>query len=103
LAAHHQLSNLCCIVDFNHSTDRALRLGDLAAKFKSFGWEVITTTGHDHDAIKNALSNHPTEKPLLVIAETTKGYGVKRMENDPAWHHRSPNADELKSIIEELS
>ena len=103
LASHHQLSNLCCIVDFNHSTDRALRLGDLAAKFKSFGWEVITTAGHDHDAIKHALSNHPTEKPLLVIAETTKGYGVKRMENEPAWHHRSPNADELKVMIEELS
>jgi len=103
LAAHHQLSNLCCIVDFNHSTDRALRLGDLAAKFKSFEWEVITISGHDHAAINQTLSSFPKEKPMLIIAETIKGYGVKRMENEPAWHHRSPNAEEVKSIIEELS
>jgi len=103
LATNHQLSNLCCIVDFNHSTDRALQLGDLSEKFKSFGWLVITIAGHDHDAIEKALRNTQKEKPLLIIAETTKGNGVKRMENEPAWHHRTPNAEELKSIIEELS
>ena len=103
LAAHHQLSNLCCIVDFNHSTDRALRLGDLAAKFESFGWVVIVISGHDHEAIRQALNNIQKEKPLMIIAETTKGHGIKRMENEPAWHHRSPDAEELKSIIEELT
>ena len=29
LASHHHLTNLCCIVDYNHSTDRALQIGDM--------------------------------------------------------------------------
>ncbi|WP_347988030.1 transketolase [Methylomonas sp. AM2-LC] len=103
LAAHHQLSNLCCIVDYNHSTDRALDLNDLAGKFKSFGWEVLSIPGHDHQEIFHALSHRHPHRPLAIIAETIKGYGIKSMENEPAWHHRSPNAEELNSMIKELS
>lgn len=103
LAAQHKLSNLCCIVDYNHSTDRAIELGDLAGKFVSFGWEVLAIDGHDHDAIYRALNYRPKNQPLVIIADTIKGYGVKRMENEPAWHHRSPNSEELASIIEELA
>ena len=103
LAAHHQLFNLCCIVDYNHSTDRALEFGDLVSKFSSFGWEVLQIDGHDHDEIYAALTYKNGKRPLVIIAETIKGHGVKRMENDPSWHHRSPNAEELKSIIEELA
>ena len=29
LVSHHRLNNLVCIIDYNHSTDRALLLGDL--------------------------------------------------------------------------
>ena len=103
LASHHQLSNLCCIVDYNHSTDRALNLGDIGAKFRSFGWEVLMISGHDHKEINHALSNISPLKPLAIIAQTTKGKGVKCMENEPAWHHRSVNDEELSSIIEELA
>ncbi|MFA6129482.1 MAG: transketolase [Candidatus Omnitrophota bacterium] len=103
LAVHHQLSNLCCIVDFNHSTDRALQLGDLAQKFKSFGWDVLTIPGHDQEKIYRALTALHPDKPLVVIADTIKGCGVKCMENEPAWHHRAPNEQELKNILEELS
>ncbi len=103
VAAHHKLTNLCCIVDYNHSTDRALHLGNLSEKFKSFGWFVITISGHDHKSIENALNRFSKTQPLLIIAETIKGNGVKRMEHQPAWHHRSPNPEELKEIIEELT
>lgn len=103
LAAHHQLSNLCCIVDYNHSTDRALKVGNLADKFQSFGWEALEINGHDQSQIYHALKNCHHNRPLAVIAETIKGKGVKRMESEPAWHHRSPTIEELKDILEELS
>jgi transketolase len=103
LAAHHKLGNLCCIVDYNHSTDRALQIGDVVAKFRSFGWEALAISGHDHEQIHRALTNrHPT-LPVAVVAETIKGHGVKCMENEPAWHHRAPNDQELKEILMELS
>jgi transketolase len=103
LAAHHNLSNLCCIVDFNHSTDRALRLGDLAAKFDAFGWKSSVINGHDQEEIYKALSETHISCPRVVIARTIKGCGCRSMENNPAWHHKSPSAEELKTILEELS
>ncbi|MFZ2956805.1 MAG: transketolase [Candidatus Ozemobacteraceae bacterium] len=103
LASHHELSNLCCIVDYNHSTDRALKVGNLAEKFASFGWQAVTIQGHDHKEIHDAFRNQSKDKPTMIVAETIKGCGIARMENSPAWHHRSPTSEELKEILEELT
>ncbi len=102
LASHHHLSNLCCIVDYNHSTDRALSVGDLVAKFKAFGWECISVNGHNHEELHAALTQVHETTPLAVIAETIKGFGCKMMENNPEWHHKSPRKEELSSILEQL-
>jgi len=88
LASHHQLTNLCCIVDYNHSTDRALQIGDMAQKFKSFGWETCLIDGHNHEEILSALHKSGNEKPFAIIAKTIKGYGCAKMENNPEWHHK---------------
>ena len=103
LAAHHRLSNLTCIVDYNHSTDRALLLGDIAAKFAAFGWGTTAINGHDHNAIYNALIRTESYRPTAIVAEAVKGFGCKRMENNPAWHHRTPTQDELPAILKELA
>ena len=103
LGAHHRLAHLTCIVDYNHSTDRALALGDLAAKFAAFGWITQSINGHDHAAIVAALRHKDPDRPVAIIAETIKGFGCKRMENSPAWHHRTPSRDELAAILQELA
>jgi len=103
LASHHNLSNLTCIVDYNHSTDRAVLMGDLAAKFKSFGWGSEIVDGHDHEVLYEVLNRKGNKKPLAVIAETTKGRGVNFMENNPEWHHKFPSEDELTQILKELN
>lgn len=102
LGAHHKLSNLCCIIDYNHSTDRALHLGQLAEKFRCFGWAAKEVDGHDHAAIEVALRWAPPDRPLAVIANTIKGKGVPSMENNPAWHHRTPSAAEMQKMLDEL-
>jgi transketolase len=103
LAGHHRLANLTCIVDFNHSTDRALDLGDLAQKFQAFGWETVCASGHDAEQIQQALMRRHDERPVAYIAATTKGAGVRIMENNPAWHHRAPDSRELQAILAELA
>lgn len=103
LAAHHHLSNLCCIVDYNHSTDRALHVGDLVEKFKAFGWDSTSIQGHHHGQIYDALTLRHDDRPLAVIAETVKGYGCKIMENNPEWHHKTPRREDLPVILEQLS
>lgn len=103
LAAHHRLDGITCIVDFNHSTDRALTLGDLAAKFLAFGWGAVSIDGHAPDQLRAALLQRPGDRPLAIIAETIKGQGCPMMENNPAWHHRVPTADELGTILADLA
>ena len=101
LANHHNLNNLFCIVDFNHSTDRAVDLGNLKMKFDSFGWDVIEIDGHNHNEILNALTYSST-KPICVIANTIKGKGIPLIENNPEWHHKFPNSEEYKILTDYL-
>jgi len=103
LAAHHRLANLTCLVDYNHSTDRALGMGDITAKFTAFGWAATTIDGHDHGAIEAAARVSDPKRPTAIVAETIKGRGVKQMEGNPAWHHRIPTPEELAAMLQELA
>ena len=38
----------------------------------------------------------------IIIANTVKGYGIKTIANNPAWHHRAPTAQELMKFKKEL-
>lgn len=102
LAAHHKLNNLYCIVDYNHSGDRALSLGDLRAKFESFGWQTISIDGHNHSEIYEALTKKSGDRPIAIIANTIKGKGLKIMENNQEWHHKIPKPEDLNVFFEEL-
>lgn len=103
LASHYKLDNLCCIIDYNHSTDRALLIGSIEDKFRSFGWKCLSIDGHNHKEIEKALKTKHINQPLAIITNTIKGFGAKMMENNPAWHHRSPNQEELEILMKELS
>tara|TARA_B100001758_G_C18405470_1_gene611759 strand:- start:1593 stop:2363 length:771 start_codon:yes stop_codon:yes gene_type:complete len=102
LASHHKLNNLCFIIDYNRSNDRALKLDPLSKKLKAFGCDVETIDGHDHVSIEQVLSND-TKSPKSIIANTVKGKGIKRMEHNPEWHHKIPSLEELEMMLEELS
>lgn len=108
LAAHHQLSNLVAIVDYNKIQSLAtvadtLRLEPFADKWRAFGWAVTEVDGHDVTALAEAMAPHPARSaPLCVLAHTTKGKGISFMENTVLWHYRSPQADEYARAIAEL-
>jgi len=105
LANHHELNNLTVIVDRNgiqslKETEDTLRLEPFGDKWRAFGWSVLEVDGHDYSALKNSLKS--SEKPTVIIAETTKGKGVSFMENSVLWHYRPPDEKELKSALEEV-
>lgn len=77
VANHHNLDNLKIIVDQNHSSDRALNMGNIKEKFKAFG---INAT----------------------VVNTKKGNGVSFMENDPSWHNRKLTKEEYETAISQL-
>jgi len=109
LAGHLKLSNLVAIVDYNKiqslgSVKEVLDLEPFAAKWLAFGWSAKEVNGHSHDEIINALSSLPFEhgKPSVLIAHTVKGKGVSFMENELAWHYKSPDAGQLKAAYGEI-
>lgn len=92
-AAHHRLSNLCAVVDYNklqsdNCNDAIMRLEPLADKWRAFGWSVAELDGHDLPTILNRLQQARAtgDKPSILIAHTVKGKGVPYMENIPTWH-----------------
>ena len=108
-AAHHKLNNLVAIIDRNrlqsiYSTEDTLALEPFPDKWKSFGWDVVEIDGHNHNEIFKSCKNDVASKnkPLCVIANTTKGKNVSFMENNTLWHYRSPQGEEYKLAIDEL-
>ena len=102
LASHHKLNNLYCIMDYNRSNDRALKLDNVLNKFESFNWVCHEINGHNYDEILSATSTISIDKPTFILANTIKGYGIKIMENNPEWHHKTPTIEEYKKILETL-
>jgi transketolase len=104
---HRQLSNLTAIVDRNRlqqgdRTENTNSLDPLDAKVESFGWEARVIDGHDLDALYEAFTV-PSNRPVAVIAETTKGKGVSFIEDRAEWHHKVPSAEQVTLALEELS
>jgi transketolase len=107
-AGHHRLDNLVAIVDFNkiQSFGRVrdvLDLDPLADKWRAFRWVVREIDGHDERAIEAALAAVPFEpgRPSVLIAHTVKGKGVSFMEDQLAWHYRSPAPEQLAAALRE--
>ena len=96
-ANHFGVKNITAIVDHNKMQsmdfcDKTLDLGDFEAKWESFGWNVVSIDGNNHDEIKSAFDKQfDNNKPKVIIANTVKGYGIPFMENDILWHYRFPH------------
>ena len=95
-AATYGLSNLTAIVDNNNMQsldfcDRTQFSGRLADKWRSFGWNTVELNGHDHEALRAALSAADATRPTAIIAHTVKGNQIPFMENDILWHYRFPH------------
>ncbi|MCG3714300.1 transketolase [Aliarcobacter butzleri] len=106
-ASHKSLDNLTMIIDYNKlqgygKTNEVINLEPLNEKLKSFNWDVIEIDGHNFEEIEQALCLE-TNKPKAIIAHTIKGKGVSYMENEFIWHYKSPNKEQLKQALEELS
>jgi len=111
-ASHHRVDNLCTLIDWNgvqidgHTRD-VMSVGDLAAKFRAFGWIVHEIDGHDYDAIMAAftsfLASKGSGRPTAIAAHTVLGKGVSFMENEPNWHHGALSEQQLEQALQELS
>lgn len=102
VAADRRLDNLTILYDHNGSQRRCLQIPNPAERFAAFGCSVSEVDGHDLADLQEVLAK-PTDMPHAVIAHTVKGHGCKTLVDDVfAWHRRSPDAETLGLLMEEL-
>jgi transketolase len=107
-AGHRRLSNLTAVVDRNRlqqgaRTEDTVSLDPLDAKWRAFGWDVVSLDGHDHLALLDAFTAPRGDRPTCVIADTIKGKGISFMENRVEWHHKVPTAEQIVLGTAELA
>lgn len=108
-ASQRKLSNLIAFVDHNKlqldgPTDEICALGDIAAKFRSFGWYASDCDGHDVAAIDAAIEDAraQSEKPSMIVLHTIKGNGWSKSAGQVGSHSRGLTAEELKEALAEM-
>lgn len=108
-AAKYRLGNLTAIVDANAvqldgPVNEIMPLEPLAAKWKSFNWNVLEIDGHSVRSVLEAfdLAAETRAGPTVIIAHTTKGKGVSFMENRALWHGAVPDSAQYDLAMAEL-
>jgi transketolase len=110
-AAHHKIDNLISTVDYNGKqidgpVDEVMSLGDLKAKWESFGWIVLEMNGNDMDdiikTINHAKSLTGKQKPIVILMKTEMGMGVDFMMGTHKWHGSAPNDEQLQKALGQL-
>jgi transketolase len=96
-ASHYKLDNLIGIIDVNGlqidgKTDSVMTVEPLEEKYKAFGWEVFKTDGNNIEKLIEVFSQAEKikEKPIVILAYTIKGKGVRFAEGVVGYHGISP-------------
>ncbi len=108
-AAHYKLDNLIALVDRNHvqidgKTSDVMEIEPLTDKWKSFGWKVINCNGNCISELLEAFNEAilTKNKPVVIIAETKMGKGVKSIEDDYRWHGKAPSKEQLNDFLTQI-
>jgi transketolase len=106
------LTNLIAITDWNGqqidgTVNEVFGVGDLEAKWKAFGWNVIVADGHNMEAILAAFKQAKEEgakaqKPVMILMKTNMGKGVDFMEGTCEWHGKAPKPELAQKALEQL-
>lgn len=109
LAARYQLHSLVGILDVNRLGQRGEtmyghRVKEYARRIAVFGWKTVIVDGHNLKKIVRAYNRALGEKhrPVMIIARTVKGRGVKLVENKDGWHGKALSEDEAGKAISDL-
>lgn len=111
-AVTHKVDNLISTVDWNGrqidgDVDDVMPLGDLPAKWRAFGWEVLVNEqGNDLDAViatlKKAQGLTGRGKPVMILMRTEMGMGVDFMMGTHEWHGVAPNDEQAARALSQL-
>jgi transketolase len=105
-AAHHKVENLIAFIDYNKQqldgyTKDILDLGNIAAKFREFGWHVQDIDGADIAQIYEAIDKAKKANgvPSVIVLNTVKGKGCTFAEGILYNHHMAVTKEQADEAI----
>lgn len=110
-AAARKIDNLIATVDYNGQqidgpVDEVNSLGDLQAKWESFGWQVLNMNGNNIDEVIKVLGQAKSltgkGKPIVILMKTEMGMGVDFMMGTHKWHGKAPSKEEFEKAMAQL-
>lgn len=111
-AAAKKLNHLIAAVDWNDQqidgpVHEVSDLGDLCAKWRSFGWQPIVVEGNDMEKVVAALDDAEQvavtgSQPVVLLLKTHMGAGVDFMYDKCDWHGKAPNDEQLAAALLQL-
>lgn len=107
--AHQKLQNVIAFVDHNKQqldgfVKDILDLGDLAAKFESFGWHTQEIDGSSVSAIEAAIQAAKAEpgRPHMIVLHTAKGRGCSFAEGVVNNHSMNISKEMMDASISDI-
>lgn len=110
-ASAKKIDNLISFIDYNGMqidgpVEKVLSLGNLKAKWESFGWKVLETDGNKmetlYNSIKEAQSLTGKQQPVMILMKTEMGYPVDFMMGTHKWHGVAPDDKQLENALSQL-
>lgn len=110
-AGGRKVDNLIAIIDYNGKqidgpVDEVMPLGNLRAKYESFGWEVTSFDGNKMEEtvqmLHNARKMAGNGKPVMLLMHTEMGMGVDFMMGTHKWHGSAPNDEQAARALAQL-
>ena len=109
VAAYYKLHNLIGFIDVNNLGQSSETMLDYKIKrytdiFAAFGWQVFDVNGHNvHDLMEVIDKAHTvTDKPVMIIAKTIKGYGVDSVAGLQGFHGKAFTGHQEQKALEDL-
>ncbi|MCD4772761.1 MAG: transketolase [Bacteroidales bacterium] len=110
-AAAKKVDNIIAAIDYNGkqidgTVEDVMSLGDIEAKWESFGWKVLTMDGNNMNSIIETMNKakklSKIGKPIMIIMKTEMGFGVDFMMGTHEWHGVAPNDEQLVLALQQL-
>lgn len=101
------LDNLIVIIDNNHmqfdgKEEDIMPMGSFSEKMEAFGFKVVNVNGHSIEELYAAFNINHEGKPLAIIAETIKGYGLPSIEDKAESHHIALNEQDYEVMMKDI-
>ena len=99
---HHKLKNLVLLIDYNKVQSFGFCKDIIDFKkiknlFKNYNFFVTQINGHSINEISKQIKLQ-TKLPKIIICNTVKGKGIKRIENTIASHYKPALLSDIKKL-----